>query len=377
MQQELPRREIVLLGAGHTHLHVIREWGKHALSNARLTCVSNHRTSAYSGMLTGTLAGDYRDEAMQIALESRCAATGVRLVVAETTGIDRPNRQLLVHDQSPISFDFLSIGIGSVPRDAPNAAQAVSVKPMQTFLARFDEAVRAAASENTSGTLRLAVVGAGAGGVELAFCAPKRIQRLLKSCSVETIIIDHHNDLLPGAPAGVVQKVRNEFERRGTVVHLGRHVEQFQDGQLTLAGGETIAADIVLWATSAVGPPALDRFGLPSDERGFLVTRQTLQSVADDSIFVVGDAGTCPQLRVPKAGVYAVRQGPYLWKNIRRRLNGRPMKVWKPQEQFLSLLNTGDGRAILSYRGVSAHARWCWKLKDFIDRRFIAKHQAY
>ena len=94
-------------------------------------------------------------------------------------------------------------------------------------------------------------------------------------------------------------------------------------------------------------------------------------------MFVVGDSGTSLDHPAPKAGVYAVRQGPILWENLQRTLSGRPLVEYVPQRGFLSLLATGDRRAVLSYKGFSAHAGWCWKLKDYIDSRFMAMYQDY
>jgi hypothetical protein len=81
---------------------------------------------------------------------------------------------------------------------------------------------------------------------------------------------------------------------------------------------------MVLWATSAAAPPLLGKLGLPTDDRGFLLTRPTLVSTGDHSIFAVGDSGTIEGETLPKAGVYAVRQGPILWENVQRVLRGRP-----------------------------------------------------
>jgi len=152
-----------------------------------------------------------------------------------------------------------------------------------------------------------------------------------------------------------------------------------QQGVVTeQAGGERQLqpADLIIWAVGAVAPRLFEQLDLARDERGFLLTNQYLQSVQDPAIFVVGDAGTCQPAPHPKAGVYAVRQGPVLWENLRRTKHGLPLSAWQPQSHFLSLLNTGDCRAILQYRGFATHARWCWWLKDYIDRRFIAKHRA-
>jgi NADH dehydrogenase FAD-containing subunit len=115
----------------------------------------------------------------------------------------------------------------------------------------------------------------------------------------------------------------------------------------------------------------LSRLGLPADDEGFLLTKPTLQSTADPQVFVVGDSGSIRGTQFPKAGVYAVRQSPILWHNIKAIMSGGLLREFKPQNDFLKLLNTGDGRALLIYRSWSVHARWCWFLKTWIDRRFV------
>jgi NADH dehydrogenase FAD-containing subunit len=92
-------------------------------------------------------------------------------------------------------------------------------------------------------------------------------------------------------------------------------------------------------------------------------------------VFAVGDSGTIAGAPTPKAGVYAVRQGPILWENIQCLLAGAPLRPYVPQSGFLRLLNTGEGRAIGEWKAWSFEGRWLWRLKDRIDRRFVARYQ--
>src|SRR4029077_8731566 len=126
---------------------------------------------------------------------------------------------------------------------------------------------------------------------------------------------------------------------------------------------------IIVWATAASPPPVLQRFHLPKTDDGFLAVRPTLQTTADLPVFAVGDTAGFVTDRVPKAGVYAVRQGPVLWDNLRHMFAGEPLRPYRPQRGFLSLLSTGDGRAILDYKGLTGYGRWAWRLKDHIDRK--------
>lgn len=379
-------RDLVLLGVGHTHLHLLREWQRRPLPGIRLTCISNQPTAAYSGMLPGTLAGNYTSEEMQIDLSARCAEVGAELILAETTGLDRERRQVLLRNREPVPYDWLSIGTGSRPAEVPGIEESISIKPMQTFLSRLKQSLSAAMRDRgESLPLRIVIVGGGAGGVEIALCLPAWLerQRALSPAGLppyELTVVQSDSRLLgDGNPraAAIVERI---MARRGHSVLLGHTaVALEQRGVVTeQASGErqTQTADLIIWAVGAVAPRLFEQLDLARDERGFLLTNQYLQSVQDPAIFVVGDAGTCQADPHPKAGVYAVRQGPVLWENLRRIRQNLPLSRWQPQAHFLSLLNTGDCRAILQYRGFAIHARWCWWLKDFIDRRFIAKHRA-
>lgn len=380
MHASLPRRDLVLFGLGHTNAHVLRMWRMSPIDDVRLTCVSDFPVATYSGMLPGTLAGLYPHDRMIIDLVRLCASAGARFIEADVTGIDVPGRRLICQDRPAIRFDVLSIGIGSVPRgiECQSDPAVIPIKPMQTFVERLDRRLSAlSGAGQPRRPLEIAVVGAGAGGIEIAFCLPGHIQRFWPDVTIRLSVVDGGDEILPGAARGAIRLARQELERRGVELVLNRAVERVSDGALHFADGGTKPVDIALWATGAAAPPLLRQIDLPRDDHGFLLVRPTLQTLADDPIFVVGDSGTCPVQPRPKAGVYAVRQGPILWENIQRLLRSEPLIEYRPQRRFLSLMATGDRRAILSYKGLAAHARWCWKVKDYIDSRFMDKYQDY
>lgn len=353
----------------------------HPLPGARLTCVSNQIHAAYSGMLPGTLAGDYQPEQMRVDLVRRCAAVGARLLLVETTGLDRAAKRLLLRDRPPLPYDLLSIGIGSRPAPIEGLRHALSIKPMQTFLQRLDQRLATASDTADGRPLRIIVVGGGAGGVEIAFCIAPHLMRRSPSQPFEVTLIHRGRRILTGGSPKAAALVQRQLAECGHRTLLQHEVTAVREREVVVAdqfGRHTmLPADVVVWAAGAVGPRLFESFDLAKDAKGFLLTNVHLQSIDDESIFVVGDSGTCAPRPSPKAGVYAVRQGPLLWKNLQRSIDGRPLGEWKPQGDFLSLLNTGDGRAILQYKGRAAHDRWCWWLKDRIDRRFIEKHQDY
>lgn len=350
------------------------------IPDARLTCVSNAPVSTYSGMLPGVLAGQYPRERMELDLVRLCAAAGARLILGDVTGLDVIGRELLFEDRPPLPFDVLSIGIGSVPSTEGleiGGEDILTIKPMPTFLDRLELRLRVVSRRVTGRPLRLAMVGGGAGGVEIALCLAPFLKRTLGDLPSGITLIQSGERLAAGVHPRTNDLVQRRLVNRGISVHLGRRVRRVHTGFITLCDGGQIEADIVIWSTRAAAPSVLGTLGLPVDERGFLLTRPTLQVDAEAPIFVVGDSGTIAGSATSKAGVFAVRQGPVLWRNIARHLEGRTLDTYRPQIAFLKLLNTGDRRAIGECRGLSFEGRWCRRLKDFIDGRFMDKYQDY
>ncbi|MEO8359294.1 MAG: VTT domain-containing protein [Vicinamibacteria bacterium] len=370
------QRSVVLLGAGHTHLHVLREWRSHGPQSGALTCVSNFETAAYSGMLSGVLAGDYPEQAMNIDVRSLCARVGATLLVGDVTAVQLHDRQLILADGRSVDFDFLSIGVGSVPRtegvQMERSACVVAVKPMQTFLARLRDACTR--RQPAEGPLRVVIVGGGAAGVEVALCLPAFVEAVVGSPSSFRGTLVGSTPILHDSSEGLARRGRAALDHAGIKRLVGR-VVAVEDRVVRLENGSEVEADIVVWVTGASAPPLLQAVDLPKDREGFLLTTDALCSTGSQSVFAVGDAGAIEGHRIAKAGVYAVREGPVLLENLRRALAGLPLQSFSPQSSFLKLLNTGGGKAIGEWRGVSFEGAWCHWLKDAIDRRFVARYQ--
>lgn len=349
------------------------------IPGARLTCVSDQPVAAYSGMLAGTLAGQYEQQEMQIDLVRFCAACGVRLVVAAATGLEHENKRVLLEDRPALDYDLLSIGVGSRPLIPLDDNIGLSIKPMQTFMKRLTDRIGSVAAQKPQDPIDIVIVGGGAAGIEIAFCLETFLRNPDAGNSHFTItLVEAANSLFSESTQRAQLLVQEELTQRGIRVLLDSRVVAHEGrSALQLEGGEHQPFDLLIWATPATPPRLFESLGLPKDDRGFLLTKNTLQSTGADDVFVVGDSGSVLGEQYAKAGVYAVRQGPFLWENLRRKVQGESLKAWRPQSQFLSLINTGDGSAVLSYRSLAVHSPLAWKLKDWIDRRFMAKYQDY
>jgi len=348
------------------------------LPGARLTCISDFPTATYSGMLPGVLAGQYAARQMTIDLAGNCERARAEWIRSDVVGADWADSQLLFADRPPLPFDVLSIGVGSRPDLGPIGAtsdRCLPIKPMQTFLGRLRRSLVACQPLTQRRPLRVAVVGGGAAGVEIALCLPPFVCQVLGPVGVEITLFEAKPRRLRGLLAGTVARIDRRLDARHIRREFGARVVRVTGDQVVLGDGRQIRADVLLWATGATAPPLLEKIGLNHDGNGFLVTRPTLQSVGKDRVFVAGDCGSLQGIRVPKAGVFAVRQAPILWQNIARYLEGRPLLSFAPQQRFLKLLNMGDGSAVGEYRNWSFEGRWCLRLKDWIDRRFMQQFQ--
>ncbi|MFT4560074.1 MAG: selenide,water dikinase, partial [Planctomycetaceae bacterium] len=380
MDERLASRDIVLIGAGHTNMHIVRMWKMAPIPDTRLTLISPFSRATYSGMLPGTLAGLYEPDEMAIDLYRFAAPIGVRVIVEEVVGLDPDRRRVNFANRPPIRFDVASVGIGSVPAEADrwtNRATFLPIKPMATFRdrlkTRLDDLRKSEPKKGIEEPLQVVVIGGGAAGVEVTLCLEARLRS--QGLAARVSLVDSGDTVLRGYLPGTIKKVTNHLEKRQITIKSNVRVEAVTDDCLKLSDNTSVDADIVIWATGATPPALIKNIPLTKGDDGFLAVRDTLQTVDDKPVFAVGDSATLVDSPVRKSGVYAVREGPFLWENLQRFLSGQSLKPYVPQPGFLSLLADGEGSSFLDYKGISAHSRWAWQLKDHIDRKFMRMYQ--
>lgn len=364
-------RDIVLIGGGHAHVDVIKRFGMRPEPGVRLTLIARDSLTPYSGMIPGLLRGVYNAEQCHIDLGRIARWAGVGLIRAAATGIDPVAQAVLFAGRPPLSYDLLSIDVGSTPpaSDIIGAEDfALPIKPLDRFLARLQE-MDATLPDGAA----LAVIGAGAGGVETALGLKRRFERQGKKIAMTLVSGD--DAILPGHSAPVRRRMARALRDAGvTVMHRSRCVEIAADC-LTLATGEVIESVLTILTTGAAAPGWLQTSGLAVDAAGFVKVNRYLQSPSHPEVFAAGDCAAFQPRPLPKSGVYAVRQGPPLAGNLRRAALDEPLEPWRPQNETLSLMSTGDGGAIVSYGQFAASGRFAWTWKDWIDRRWMAKYQ--
>ncbi len=364
------RRHLVLVGGGHSHVQVLRAQRMRPFPDAALTVVVDRPIAVYSGMVPGFVAGEYTTAEVEIDVRPLARRAGARLVVAPVTAIDAVSRRIELSGRPPLAYDFASLNVGSTVAglDVPGVRQhALATRPIADLVERIEAKLDA-------GARRLVVVGGGAAGVEMAFCLDARLRSMGRAPAI-TLLTDRER-LLPERPPALSERVSAAAARRGIAVVCGAIATAVEADRVLLAGSEPLPSDLTVWVTGAAAWPWLARTGLPTDARGFVRVTDTLQVVEFPALFAAGDCAVLESWpEIPKAGVYAVREGATLVENLRATLEGRPLSAYPAQRDFLALLNLGDGTAIGTKWGRSIEGRWVHRLKDRIDRKFMQKFQ--
>ena len=373
-------KDIVLLGGGHSHIAVLKSFGMRPLPGARLTLISRDLETPYSGMLPGLIAGHYTFDQAHIDLTPLARFAGARFYCASVVGIDVDARTVELADRPPVSYDILSINTGSTPTThfTPGAADnAVPVKPIGQFLRHWTDLTERV--KQRDGPIRIGVVGGGAGGVELSLAVhhalTQRLQRDGSRTPLALELLTDEDDILASHSASVTRRFRRLFKARGITIRANTRVTEVAPGRVIDTSGNEFAYDEILWVTQAGPPEWLNGTGIKLDDRGFVLVNDYLQSVSHPNIFATGDVATIQNHPRPKAGVYAVRQGPPLTRNLRRLALSSPLVRYRPQRDFLTLISTGDRYAVAARGKWSAEGRWVWRWKDWIDTRFMRRFQ--
>ncbi len=370
---------MLLVGGGHAHLEILRRCAeeKRAKDGEEfdLTVISPVPRQVYSGMVPGFLAGTYTLDEISIEVAPLVARAKGKLIEGSAEGLDPTRRIVRLHNGREVEYDLVSFAVGSTTAGIDReevAAGAVPVKPLDRVIdlkARLEALVREWPERERHAT----VVGGGAAGYEVALAI-----RAALGGKAQVHLIERGPRLLVEYPERLQKRALAVLAKKRIEMVTGECVERVLPDRAILDSGREILSNLTVWLTGAVGWPLFREAGLPLDERGFLLLDDSLRSVADSKIFAAGDCGTLANFpQTPKAGVYAVRQAPILWESLRAALLGEEPPRYRPQTGFLSILNLGDSRALMHWKGLVVEGAPVFWLKDWIDRRFLAKYRAF
>jgi selenide,water dikinase len=274
-----------------------------------------------------------------------------------------------------VAYDVLSLDVGSQPLIAGARGvekHAIAIRPLEKMLKGWSD-VLVRARDGRIGAIT--VVGGGAGGVELALAMEYRLRQELGLAWAHVRLITDLPRIVPDFPPGARQRLEKKFARRNVGLHLDSAVTEVGPDYVRLEQGLEFASEAVFWATGGTAPEWIRESGFATDDRGYLLTNDYLQSVSHPDVFAAGDCQTQQGRKHAKAGVFAVRAAPTLAKNLRATLAGEPLTGFTTNARFLALVSTGSRHAVGVWNGLSWQGSWVWQWKDRIDRRFIARYR--
>lgn len=369
---------LVLLGAGHAHVHVLKAWARRPVPGASLTLVSPYPRSFYSGMVPGFIAGHYILGQCEIGVPPLVSLAGAQWQPHHATGIDTKQKRVMLSNGQSLAYDVLSIDTGAdtdhhaLQTQMPGALEhGVFVRPLEHLAQRWEEIAQSASAQEA----RLVVVGGGAAGFELA-CA---LRARFNSATISLVT----------GKAGLAKSYAMGTRRRMQAALAERLVQVFEDdcigmdaNTVFLASGREVPSTQTWLATGSRAPTWLRATALHLDAQGYLAVNQYQQSTSHSEVFGAGDVATRIDRAHPRSGVYAVRAGPALAVNLSIALralqpnlvNAEPLVPHHLPRYTLNLLSCGNQTAIASYGSWSAQGAWIWLFKDAIDRRFMRRY---
>lgn len=354
-----------MIGGGHAHLYLMKKLQEEEL-DVEVSVISPSEFQFYSGMFSGYIEGLYHFENIRIHIPTLAEKANISFIKGAALSIDAKAKVVLTEKGDIVSYDILSIDIGSYSSgvDVPGVRQhALRIKP--TY--RIEEVAR-----TMWGSEAPVVIGGGAAGVEMALSL--HAKRKAEGKTPVTLVTQ--STLLAEEDEKIQAKIQQIAREKGLTVHQNEKVSNVTSSSIVTSNGNQIKYDQLLWLTGPKAPGIFQTSKLPVDDEGYLLVEDTLQVKEYPAIFAAGD---CASLRaypdLPKSGVIAVRQSEVLWNNIKGYIKGEDGIRFQPKGKYLSILSTGNKEGLLLYGKVSLHHHLSWKLKNKIDRRFMDNYQ--
>ncbi|MBI5582031.1 MAG: FAD-dependent oxidoreductase [Deltaproteobacteria bacterium] len=365
------RKHLVLVGAGHAHMTVLKNLADFTAAGHRVTVIGPGPLHYYSGMGPGMLSGIYRPEEIRFNVKDMAISRGAAFIEDLVVRVDPAGKELLLQQGQRVAYDVVSFNAGSgVPIDDRISAHeaVVPVKPIEELLGGRKRVIDALKQRKLS----IVVAGGGPAGLEIAANLRRLVADATGAAEITLIAGDR---LLAGFNPVVRRKALRGLARLGIALIEGQKVASADARCIRTTSGDRRPCDFLFMAVGVKPSPVFRDSGLPTGVDGGLLVNDFLQSVAFPEIFGGGDCICFAPRPLAKVGVYAVRQNPVLLQNLRSALCGGDLVAFTPQKRYLLAFNMGDGTAIVSWKRLVFDGRPGFALKDYLDRRFMKMFQ--
>ena len=374
------KHRIVVVGGGAGGLELATRLGNTLgkRGTADVTLIDKNRTHVWKPKLHEIASGSMDVSAHEVDYLAQAHWHHFHFRIGEMTALDRQRREVRVapyvdaegREVTPdrvFGYDTLVLALGSLSNDfgtpgvAEHALKLESKVDAQRFHARMVNACIRAHAQVTPlrpEQLHVAIIGAGATGVELAAELHRTtrevvaygLDRVDADKDIQVNLIEAADRVLPALPPRLSQATLDLLRKLGVVVHTSAKVAAVQPDGVRLTDGRVLPAELIVWAAGVKAADFLkDIAGLESNRINQLVVRPTLQATRDDDIFVIGDCAACawPEANggqgawVPPRAQAAHQQASHVASQIKRRMANRPLTPYRYRD-FGSLVSLGE-----------------------------------
>jgi len=359
--------DLVLVGAGHAHLAVLARANELRAAGVEPVLIAPD-TFYYSGLASAVLSGALPPGRARIDVAALARKTGVVHAASEVVSVDRAARRLTLGDGSVRTYDAVSFNIGSAVADPYGwiGRDGVwAVKPLSALFA-LERTLEAAFATGGSASA-IVVAGDGPTGFEIAAALTGLHERHART--VNLTLVGPHGDAR-WAPGRAAKRLIDGLERRG-VSRVTADVVAHGAGKVSLSDGQELSCDHLVLATGLKAPALTRTLGLGLDEVRRIKVAPTLCSVGDDRVFAVGDCATIMGHPRPFAGVFGVRAVSILIDNLCALGTGKRLRPYRPQTQWLSILDLGDGTGMAIRGRLWCQGRAALSFKRWLDLGFV------
>jgi len=358
-------KKLVLAGGGHAHLETLTNLKKFGPYTEKIV-ISPDENLLYSGMAPGLLEGRYSKDQFSINIKKITKRQGASFIKDRLIKIEPEQNILILDSGKKIKYDLLSVNTGSITKEnipIQNSKNIINVKPIDNLL-NLNEILNKKSKDKKC---NVAVIGAGAAGVEIA----ATMASIRKRCANSRVTLFSGGYFLPIFP--------KRFKDIAFKYLLSRNIKiesspiKKIDNNIIQTGKNEDFYEIIVVATGTMAHDIFIKSGIPASPYGDMKVNNFLQSIKYKNIFGGGDCIYFENHSLVKAGVHAVKEGKILYHNLLNFHKNKALKKFIPEDDFLQILNLGKGEAVLKKKRLILKGRSAFILKDLIDKNFIRK----
>ncbi|MGB5158738.1 NAD(P)/FAD-dependent oxidoreductase [Desulfobacterium sp. N47] len=367
-------KRLLLVGGGHAHMMTLAAIHQFVEKGYEVSVIGPSVYHYYSGMGPGMLGKVYKPEEIRFATKHLVEKKGGKFILGKAARVDPEKKIVYLESGEEVLYDVVSFNSGSqvLKMDIEgNTENIYTVKPienLQNAQIRIEELL-------LKQPIRIGVIGGGPSAAEIAGNV-WRIGSNFKKNALK-IMIFAGNTFMDRFEEKIREKAIKSLSHRGIKIFERTFVNKIKSGSVILKTGEEYEFDFLFLALGIKPSAIFSDSKLPTGPDGGLLVNKYLQSTTYPDIFGGGDCIYFKDQPLTKVGVYAVRQNPVLLHNLMAQLEGAALKPFDPGGDYLQIFNMGDGTGIFQKKGLIFGGKPAFWIKDYIDRKFMKKFQAF